>query len=142
MDDLLGKLEDYKLRGWKPLYAVTIHFGEEIGCDDSDVPAMDRSIRITGSPVGCLGGARVAFIGHVRDFLTFDFKQRPEIVKNPPSSKLFATHSLKKGVSRWIVWGSGEAMQMLFQQEQRRAERQGGFDRPSAFDRFDQGGEG
>jgi hypothetical protein len=46
-----------------PFYALTLIYGEDIGCDDSDVPQPERRVKLLGHPVGCLGEARPIFAG-------------------------------------------------------------------------------
>jgi len=78
---MIEKLEEIKKVG---AYAVNVTFGEDIGCDDSDVPTNERKIVCVYTPVGCLGERRVMWRGTYEDFLKFDFSSIPKIISNPP----------------------------------------------------------
>jgi len=79
--DFLEKLEAFKQKG---VYSVTTFYGESTGCDDSDVPVMERSIRVMGEPVGYLGSLRVMYKGTVQSFLELDLDAPMKNVSNPP----------------------------------------------------------
>jgi hypothetical protein len=49
MKNIGDVLENVKSSG---AYQVMCYYGEEVGCDDMDVPANDRNIRIIWHPVG------------------------------------------------------------------------------------------
>lgn len=83
MNTLLEKLEEIKQMG---SYAITLGYGEGVGCDDLRVKTKNRSIWIAFRPVGCLGEARVIYQGKIKHCLSFDFKTNPKIVSNPPNS--------------------------------------------------------
>lgn len=80
--DLLKKLEEIKQMG---CYSIALHYGEGEGCDDSDVPEEERTIRLVCSPVGYLGSMKAYYKGTVKSFLDFDFSSTPTLVDNPPS---------------------------------------------------------
>ena len=65
-------------------YAITLYFGEEIGCDDLDVPDEERNVQCAFVPVGFLGSLRVLYKGKVKDFKLFDFNSKPTEISNPP----------------------------------------------------------
>jgi len=80
---MLKKLEEIKKLG---AYEVSLYFGEDIGCDDMDVPTKKRRVIVKWTPVGCLGGQRVLWNGTVATFLKFDFKKsKKKVLSNPPS---------------------------------------------------------
>lgn len=80
--DLLKKLEDFK---WAGNYAVTLYYGHDVGCDDIDQPVEERSIKVVATPVGCLGSARLLYVGTVKSLMSFDPTTTPKAVSNPPS---------------------------------------------------------
>jgi len=78
---MLNKLEEIKIAG---NYAVNLTYGEDIGCDDLDVPIQERKIIVIMTPVGFCGSKRKMFIGNVKSFLEFDVKTEPKEISNPP----------------------------------------------------------
>lgn len=69
-------------------YAVMIRYGEEIGCDDFDTPALDRRLAVSWVPCGVGGGANVLYQGTVREFLEVDFTDAsPAPVANRDQAK-------------------------------------------------------
>lgn len=79
---LQDKLEEIKRLG---NYAITIVYGENIGCDDLDVAPEDRRIKVFSSPVGVLGEAKKAWVfDKVSDFIGADLTLAPTILNNPP----------------------------------------------------------
>ena len=103
--ELLNKLEEIKQLG---SYAVDFMFGEDIGCDDSDVPKLERRARILFHPVGCLGEVRIMFIGKVKDLLEFDFKTKPKQISNPPKREEFE----KNG---YYIWGTERSVETILE---------------------------
>ncbi len=93
---MIDKLEEIKKIG---AYAVNVFYGEDIGCDDLDVPTEDRRIILIYTPVGFLGGRRVMWRGKYKDFLRFDFSQTPKQISNPPKEDEY-----KDG--GFFAWGS------------------------------------
>lgn len=81
---MIEKLEEIKKLG---AYAVDIFFGEDIGCDDMDVPTDERRTRLIYTPAGYLGGRRVLWLGKYKDFIAFDFAQVPKQISNPPQKE-------------------------------------------------------
>ena len=80
--DLIGKLEEVKQLG---NYAVSLTYGEDVGCDDLDVDPTDRRMILIATPVGCIGESRTLWRGTLKDLLEFDFaKALPDVVSNPP----------------------------------------------------------
>jgi len=76
------KLEEFKKIG---MYAVSMYFGRDIGCDDSDEPLAERPITLVGTPVGILGEGRVLWKGKLAELMAADFRSlRPVPVSNPP----------------------------------------------------------
>lgn len=92
---MIKKLEEIKKIG---AYAVSVFYGEEMGCDDMDVPTMDRHIQVVYSPVGFLGGIRVIWKGKMKDFLNFDFHTKPNKANNPPKEVA--------NMDGFFAWGS------------------------------------
>lgn len=97
-------LEEFKQAGH---YGVQVYFGENIGCDDFDVPMEERSLTITGVPVGVLGGARVLWKGNLVKARAFSFSNSsPVQVSNPPGYGEISDHG-------FYVWGSDSAINSL-----------------------------
>jgi hypothetical protein len=99
-DTFLDKLEAVKQQG---NYAMSIYYGEEIGCDDSSVPVLERSIKIHMAPVGCIGELRKLFVGTVQEFLDTDIESVAEILTNPP-------HSVPTKTG-WYIWGTDDSVE-------------------------------
>ena len=93
---MIEKLEEIKKLG---AYAVDVLFGEDIGCDDMDIPTNERNIRLIYTPVGYLGARRVLWRGKYKDFLTFDFKQKPKQISNPPKQEEYQSDG-------YFAWGA------------------------------------
>ncbi len=108
MDNFLRQLEAFKRSGY---YAVNLSYGEGVGCDDCDVPVLERRIKLLANPVGCLGEARVAFFGEVSLFQQFDFGCIPERLNNPPSQEEIAR--MMGGIGGWFFWGTNDAIDAL-----------------------------
>lgn len=92
---------DEILERWKQwgLYSLSLHYGKDIGCDDSDVPAEDRRIRIMGTPVGCLGESKILWCDKLSALRTFDPRaQRPEQLPNPPGQRAYG--------EGFFIWGA------------------------------------
>lgn len=87
--DILGKLEQIKKAG---NYAVTLYYGEDIGCDDLDVKPEERKILIVCHPVGCLGSVRTIFNGNLKTFINFNPKEKPKQLNNPPEHGSYDEH--------------------------------------------------
>jgi len=101
MISLEQKLDEFKKMG---VYGVQVSFGEDIGCDDLDVPLYERRLWVLGVPVGCLGSARVLYKGTLQDFLFFDFKKnKPKILSNPPKN-------IGKEEGNWFIWGTDDGV--------------------------------
>jgi hypothetical protein len=94
MDNLLEKLEQIKQKG---AYSLTFFYGEGTGADDTDVPMMERSVKLICEPVGYLGSMRAFFIGTVKEFLEFDFATAPTVLNNPPKREEYE----KSGLYCW-----------------------------------------
>lgn len=78
---MLEALERFKQLG---MYGVTLYYGEDIGCDDSDLGPEERRLILLAYPVGCLGEVKLIWVGTVEEFLVANLKARPEVVTNPP----------------------------------------------------------
>jgi len=98
--ELLAKIEELKQKG---TYGLQVYYGEGIGCDDLDIPIMDRKFRLVFTPVGYLGSMRAMYEGNVKEFLEFDFTQEPKIISNPPKQEEFVDHG-------FYCWGSDSSM--------------------------------
>ena len=105
--DFLEKLEAFKQKG---VYSVSVMYGEGTGCDDSDVPPLERSLRIVGEPVGYLGSLRVMFKGSVRDFLDMDLNTPLKQVSNPPKREEYEDNG-------FYYWGSDESIKQVERQD-------------------------
>lgn len=80
--ELLEKLEEVKQLG---NYAVTLIYGEDIGCDDLDIAKLERRVKVFCTPVGCCGETRTLWFGVLKDLLVCDFKKtKPQKLSNPP----------------------------------------------------------
>ena len=74
-------------------------FGEDIGCEDLDIPLYERRVMVLGVPIGVLGGVRVCFKGKLKEFLNFDFlASKPKKLPNPPKK-------LEQEKGNWFIWG-------------------------------------
>lgn len=100
--ELLEKLEEVKQLG---AYSLVLNFGEGEGADDSDIPTMERNIRLICSPVGYLGGMKVMYKGTVKSFLNFDLKSKPTLISNPPEK-----HEYEK--DGFYYWRSDRSIEM------------------------------
>lgn len=101
--NLLEKLEELKQRG---NYALQISFGEGVGCDDSDVPMLDRALVVMMTPVGYLGSFRAMWKGKVSEFLEFDVSSKPVIISNPPTEKEYNT-------TGYYAWGTEQSIEQF-----------------------------
>lgn len=108
MVNLEQKLEEFKQKGH---YAVQLLFGEDVGCDDSDIPLYERQVMVLGHPVGCLGEARRMYVGSLKDFLEFDVNTPSTIVSNPPTRE-------QVGKPGYYVWGTENALKILTERGQ------------------------
>jgi hypothetical protein len=77
---------DTKLEQIKKLgnYAVQLFFGEDVGCDDIDIPLEERNLQVVYRPAGYLGEIKILWKGKVKDFKEFDFSIKPTKISNPP----------------------------------------------------------
>jgi hypothetical protein len=75
-------LESFKTRHFH--YAVTVQYGEDVGCDDSGGLAKDRRVRIFLTPAGYLGELRRMIVTTVGDLPKLDPGGLPKPVSNPP----------------------------------------------------------
>lgn len=82
MKTLTDVLEDVKRMGH---YSVRLFYGEDIGCDDMSVPALERRVLIIGAPVGFLGEMRRAWVGTHQQLLEMDIHATPMDAPNPPN---------------------------------------------------------
>lgn len=69
-------------------YAVTLVYGEDVGCDDIALKQEKRTIIIYMTPVGYIGEVRKMWKGSLDDLLEFDFRQKPIKVSNPPGDEI------------------------------------------------------
>lgn len=89
-------LEKFKQQG---NYAVSLHYGENIGCDDLSVPQDERKIRITMFPVGYLGEVIKLVVTNLKELENFDFGQEVKVISNPPESDEYSSNGV-------YVWGT------------------------------------
>ena len=73
-------LETFKQQG---NYAVSLIYGEDIGCDDINTPQNERKIKIFMTPVGYIGEVRKMVATNLKELKDFDFNQKPQIISNP-----------------------------------------------------------
>lgn len=99
MKTILDKLEEIKQLG---NYSVTLYYGEDIGCDDLDIPQNDRKIIILAVPVGYVGEVRILYRGSVSSVLAFDFSSEPRKLNNPPKREDYS----KEGYYAWGTDGT------------------------------------
>jgi hypothetical protein len=102
---LQDKLEEFKQIG---NYSVSLHYGEDTGCDDSDVPQIDRSLVVVGTPVGVLGSAKLMYYGTLQGFLNHNMKSRPTIIGNPPKDKEYKSGG-------YFLWGTEDAVAKIIE---------------------------
>jgi hypothetical protein len=100
---LEDKLEELKQMG---NYAIQLTYGEDIGCDDSDVPQKERRLIVLANPVGCVGEVRLMFKGTFKDFLDFDLRTKPTVISNPPLRDEY-----KDG--GYFIWGTKNGVEKI-----------------------------
>ena len=83
LDKLTQVLESIKELG---AYALSLRYGEGVGCDDGNIKPSDRAISLYWVPAGCVGEVSIFWNGTIKELYTFDFTVRPKKVPNPPSS--------------------------------------------------------
>jgi len=105
--DFLEKLEALKQKG---VYSVTVNYGERTGCDDHDVPVMERSIFVIGEPVGYLGSLRVIYKGTVKSFLELDLSAPLTQISNPPLREEYEEPG-------FYYWGTEESIAQVEKQD-------------------------
>lgn len=101
--ELQNKLEELKQMG---NYAVSLNYGEDVGCDDSDVPQKERRVIVIMAPVGCIGETRMMYYGKLKDFLEFNLKSKPEVLPNPPKNREY-----EKG--GYFIWGIENSVERI-----------------------------
>ena len=102
----LKKLEEIKQLGF---YDVQLFYGEDVGCDDLDIPMLERNLKVTVRPVGCLGETRQVWSGNVQEFLDFNFKATPQVFSNPPTEENISTLTDNNTVT-WCLFGTESAV--------------------------------
>lgn len=105
-DEFLQKLEQLKLIGF---YAISFYYGEGIGADDLGVPVLERSVKLFGTPIGCLGETRVCYSGNVKSLLAFDFKKPPTVLSNTDATDRYERIS----VGGWFLWGTDQGVEAI-----------------------------
>lgn len=100
MSDLTQLLEEIKQMGH---YSVHLYFGEDMGCDDSDTPLMERNVKIFAAPVGFLGEVRRVWTGKLAEVLAMDPRAEPKQLSNPPNPNDLD----KPGI---YAWGAEESI--------------------------------
>ena len=106
MSDLQDKLEQFKQLG---MYAISLRYGEDIGCDDSDVPSPQRRCVVLGTPVGVLGETRMMYFGTVEGFLKVNLKQKPTVLPNPPNRSDYE-------LGGYFIWGAPDSVEKILSQ--------------------------
>jgi hypothetical protein len=103
-ETFLSKIESLKQCG---CYSLNVFYGEDVGCDDSDVPMLERSLQVIWRPVGVLGSARMLWKGNVQAFLDCDFSDvRPKVISNPPERDEWQEPGL-------YLWGTVDAVERV-----------------------------
>lgn len=97
---LQNVLEKFKQQG---NYAVSLFYGEGMGCDDLGVPQEERKIQIVMHPVGYLGGVRKLVVTNLKELEDFDFGQKPKVISNPPETHEYSENGV-------YIWGTEEAI--------------------------------
>ena len=97
---MITKLEEIKRKG---AYAIQLWFGEDVGCDDLDIPTIERKIIVMWRPVGHLGEIQSMYKGSVGSFLSFDVNSEPTIIGNPPQEEKYKE-------SGYYMWGTERSM--------------------------------
>lgn len=100
IDKLQDKLEEIKQMG---NYSVSLNYGEDVGCDDSSVPQLERRIMVIFYPVGCLGETKIMYKGALSDFLAFNLKTRPKTINNPPKREEYEDGG-------YFIWGTEKSV--------------------------------
>lgn len=101
--ELLDKLEELKQMG---SYQIVVYYGEGVGCDDSSVPKVDRSLVVIAHPVGVLGEVKLMFKGTVSSFLEFNLKSTPKAISNPPKLEDYEGGG-------YFIWGVERSVQSV-----------------------------
>lgn len=94
-------LESFKTKHFH--YAITVRWGEDIGCDDSGGSLSDRRVQIILTPAGYLGELRRMIVCTADTIDQVDPAHLPLPVHNPPSHEDIA----KPGD---YVWGTDDAV--------------------------------
>ena len=102
---ILDKLEEIKQAA---NYAVTMYYGEDIGCDDLEIPPIERAVQVVATPVGHLGEVRTLFKGTIATFENFDPNEKPIRLNNPPKRE-----DMKE--NGFYAWGSDRSIQNFFE---------------------------
>ncbi|MGG3986972.1 hypothetical protein [Bacillus smithii] len=93
-------LEKFKQQG---NYAVSLYYGENIGCDDLDIPQDERKIKIVMLPVGYLGEIRKLVVTNLKELENFDFEQKPKVISNPPKYDEYSSNGV-------YIWGTEDSI--------------------------------
>lgn len=100
---MFEKLEEIKKMG---AYEVYLCFGEGMGCDDISVGMNERVVKVFFVPVGCLGETKVMWVGKVKNFNTFNFKNTPKQISNPPNSE-------ECKIDGYYIWGTDRSVESV-----------------------------
>ena len=88
-------------------YGVSLSYGEEVGCDDMDVPQNEREVVILWYPTGVIGQAKIVLKDTLENILKKDISSlKPTVISNPPNRKEWE----KPGC---YIWGTSEAIKTL-----------------------------
>jgi hypothetical protein len=93
-------LEKFKQQG---NYAVSLYYGENVGCDDLGVQQNERNIKIAMSPVGYLGEIKKLVVTNLEELENFDFDKKPKVISNPPKYDEYSSNGI-------YVWGTESAL--------------------------------
>lgn len=98
LEDVLEEIKQYGS------YAVSLMFGEDVGCDDSSEKMLNREVKIWWCPVGVVGEARIMLRGKLKDILSNDIGDMDlKKVTNPPKNDEVDKDGL-------YIWGCSEIM--------------------------------
>ncbi|MCY8549437.1 hypothetical protein ABDI04_04850 [Bacillus licheniformis] len=98
-------LEKFKQQG---NYAVSLYYGENIGCDDLNIPQDERKIQIIMCPAGYLGEVRKLVVTNLKELENFDFEQEAKIIGNPPQREEYSDNGV-------YIWGTESSMKLYLE---------------------------
>ena len=101
MKNLQNVLEEIKGYG---AYAISLMYGEDVGCDDSSEKQMARQMKIWWCPVGTTGEVRMCLKMSLKNILSKSIgDMRFNKINNPPKNNEIEKDGL-------YVWGTERTM--------------------------------